>query len=135
MFSDLDAQVQLELPADLDAAATFAVIDDLRQLLVLYAEGQPAKVYPTVDDGLELRVDAFRVGLRPGDQRELEPLLRQPGQLRRLAAEATPAPGDATQPDARKLPANMIFSGWMFASSPALNGLEHPVYDVWVIDC
>ena len=28
-----------------------------------------------------------------------------------------------------------LFSGWMFASSPALNGLEHPVYDVWVIDC
>ncbi len=27
------------------------------------------------------------------------------------------------------------FSGWMFASSPGLNGLEHPVYDVWVIDC
>ena len=28
-----------------------------------------------------------------------------------------------------------IFSGWMFASSPALNPLEHAVYDVWVIDC
>jgi hypothetical protein len=28
-----------------------------------------------------------------------------------------------------------IFSGWMFASSPALNALEHPVYDVWVISC
>ena len=28
-----------------------------------------------------------------------------------------------------------IFRGWMFASSPALNPLEHPVYDVWVIDC
>lgn len=28
-----------------------------------------------------------------------------------------------------------IFRGWMFASSPALNALEHPVYDVWVIDC
>ncbi len=28
-----------------------------------------------------------------------------------------------------------IFSGWMFASSPALNALEHPVYDVWAIDC
>jgi len=28
-----------------------------------------------------------------------------------------------------------IFSGWMFASSPALNPLEHPVYDVWVIGC
>ena len=28
-----------------------------------------------------------------------------------------------------------IFGGWMFASSPALSALEHPVYDVWVIDC
>lgn len=28
-----------------------------------------------------------------------------------------------------------IFRGWMFASSPALNPLEHPVYDVWVIAC
>jgi hypothetical protein len=28
-----------------------------------------------------------------------------------------------------------LFHGWMFASSPALNPLEHPVYDVWVLDC
>jgi hypothetical protein len=28
-----------------------------------------------------------------------------------------------------------IFSGWMFASSPALSALENAVYDVWVIDC
>lgn len=28
-----------------------------------------------------------------------------------------------------------IFAGWMFASSPALNPLEHPVFDVWVLDC
>ncbi len=28
-----------------------------------------------------------------------------------------------------------VFSGWMFASSPALNALEHPTYDVWVMDC
>ena len=28
-----------------------------------------------------------------------------------------------------------IFSGWMFASRPAQNPLEHAVYDVWVIDC
>jgi hypothetical protein len=28
-----------------------------------------------------------------------------------------------------------LFSGWMFASSPALSALAHPVYDVWVIDC
>ena len=28
-----------------------------------------------------------------------------------------------------------LFSGWMFASSPALLALEHPVYDGWGIDC
>lgn len=28
-----------------------------------------------------------------------------------------------------------LFSGWMFSSSPGLSALEHPVYDVWVIDC
>jgi hypothetical protein len=28
-----------------------------------------------------------------------------------------------------------LFRGWMFASSPALSGMEHPVYDVWVLDC
>jgi hypothetical protein len=28
-----------------------------------------------------------------------------------------------------------VFSGWMFASSPSLSALEHPVYDVWVISC
>lgn len=28
-----------------------------------------------------------------------------------------------------------LFKGWMFASSPALNALEHPVYDIWLMDC
>jgi hypothetical protein len=28
-----------------------------------------------------------------------------------------------------------LFKGWMFASSPAVSALEHPVYDVWVVDC
>jgi len=32
-------------------------------------------------------------------------------------------------------PASNIFRGWMFASSPALSALEHPVYDVWVLNC
>lgn len=29
----------------------------------------------------------------------------------------------------------VLFSGWMLASSPALNALEHPRYDVWVLRC
>ena len=28
-----------------------------------------------------------------------------------------------------------VFAGWVFASSPSVSALEHPVYDVWVIDC
>ncbi|GGX55220.1 hypothetical protein GCM10007385_24650 [Tateyamaria omphalii] len=29
----------------------------------------------------------------------------------------------------------VVFSGWMIASAPALNAMEHPRYDVWVIRC
>jgi hypothetical protein len=36
---------------------------------------------------------------------------------------------------AKEKPEAQVFSGWMFASSPALNALQHPSYDVWVIDC
>ena len=32
-------------------------------------------------------------------------------------------------------PARRVFSGWMYGSSPGLNGVEHPLYDVWVISC
>lgn len=38
-----------------------------------------------------------------------------------------------------ELPNNLepspVFQGWMFASSPALNAMEHPVFDVWLLDC
>lgn len=32
-------------------------------------------------------------------------------------------------------PARQVFKGWMYASSPGLHPLEHPVYDAWVISC
>lgn len=28
-----------------------------------------------------------------------------------------------------------IFSGWMFAASPGLHGIEHPIYDIWLTGC
>jgi hypothetical protein len=28
-----------------------------------------------------------------------------------------------------------VFSGWMFAESPGLNAVEHPVFDVWLTAC
>ena len=31
--------------------------------------------------------------------------------------------------------ADWVFSGWMFASSPGLSAMDHPIYDVWVLEC
>ena len=33
------------------------------------------------------------------------------------------------------LPRRQVFSGWVFSSSPALSALEHPVFDITLIDC
>lgn len=32
-------------------------------------------------------------------------------------------------------PERRVFSGWMYASSPGLNSMQHPLYDVWAIKC
>jgi hypothetical protein len=32
-------------------------------------------------------------------------------------------------------PGDRVFSGWMFSTSPSLSAMEHPIYDVWLIDC
>jgi hypothetical protein len=34
-----------------------------------------------------------------------------------------------------KLAWHKVFSGWLFKNAPALNVVEHPIYDVWVKDC
>jgi hypothetical protein len=39
-------------------------------------------------------------------------------------------PGDDTGADTKR-----VFSGWMFASSPAISALEDPIYDINVLDC
>ena len=28
-----------------------------------------------------------------------------------------------------------VFNGWMFSSSPSITPFDHPVYDVWLVDC
>lgn len=59
----------------------------------------------------------------------------------RLASEVKQELADAAsarrsnEPSGDSEPGEMLFSGWMFASSPGLSALEHPVYDVWVIRC
>lgn len=94
IFSDLDARLQLALPAKLDASRVHALYDAARELLVLYEGNWPLKVYPVLADATpKLELGAFRLGLRAGDRAELAPLL----DARRVQAlrDGAPPPGDA----------------------------------------
>jgi hypothetical protein len=42
---------------------------------------------------------------------------------------------DKSEPGAEAGATKRVFSGWMFASSPAISALEDPIYDVNVLDC
>ncbi|HPA39662.1 MAG TPA: DUF2155 domain-containing protein [Phenylobacterium sp.] len=46
-----------------------------------------------------------------------------------IDSQPKPTPGRPT-PATRQ-----VFKGWMYASSPGLDPLEHPVYDAWLITC
>jgi hypothetical protein len=46
-----------------------------------------------------------------------------------LQVRTTPTDGPSPAPS------KQVFQGWMFASSPGLNPLQHPVYDAWVVAC
>lgn len=76
IFSDLDARVQLALPAQLEAERVHALHDGARELLVLYEGDWPLKVYPLREGSASaLELGAQRLALRPGDHAELAPLL------------------------------------------------------------
>ncbi len=80
-----------------------------------------------IDEVLELEaIPAFgEDAMEEAAPVEAAPLISEP-------VPSLPAPEVLNGPQAE---GENIFRGWMFASSPALNALEHPVYDVWVIDC
>jgi len=54
-----------------------------------------------------------------------------PDAFAHVEIDAQPPAPDGQQPQ----PARQVFRGWMFASSPGLNLLEHPIYDAWLIAC
>lgn len=91
IFSDLDSQVQIGLPA-IEAGAVRGVVDRGRGVLVLYEREWPIKVYP-LGGPSELAVGSVRLALRPGDRAELVGLLAA-DRLSELAAGEKPAPGD-----------------------------------------
>ena len=30
---------------------------------------------------------------------------------------------------------DVVFNGWMFSSNPAISAMDHPIWDIWVLDC
>ena len=78
---------------------------------------------PDVDDSLE--TPATQTDGDTGGSEDALPVLTEPPVGDAFSEDTL---GDLSDGD-------KVFSGWMFASSPALNALEHPVYDIWVIDC
>lgn len=93
IWSDLDDQVQLQLPTGLTPERVSAQIDAAHDLLVLSIDGFPRKVYPLARPlarptagSVVLEVGPHRLALRPGDRRELAPLLTAARITERAAA-------------------------------------------------
>lgn len=85
----------------------------------------------TLSEPITEDIAVSELDVLPIKELEQPALVEETRQSDRYTAEM-PAPEVLSGPHAEGL---NIFRGWMFASSPALNALEHPVYDVWVISC
>lgn len=79
-----------------------------------------------------------------GEVRELELAVGAAAQVGTLTVQLSECRYPTNNPDGdayallriRETETNRgIFTGWMVASSPALNPLEHPRYDIWVLRC
>lgn len=114
--------------------------------LVLSAAPALAEKYPVaVFSGLDkitARVESFEARVdEPARFGSLEVLVRACDKRPPEEPPRTAAYVEIRQPDreeegeAETGEAPPIFKGWMFAESPGLNALEHPVYDIWVTDC
>jgi hypothetical protein len=121
----------IEIP--MDGSATFGTLT----ITARSCDKRPPEEFPETTAFIEI-TDAA-----PPQASNLK--IPEPKKKKTDKVRSEPAPaaagdhGGAVSPaaaaSAAALPENMIFSGWMFASSPALSALQHPVYDVWVIDC
>lgn len=90
---------------------------------------RPPEEFPETSAFLEIVPTADDLIVTGGTRRALEASQTDPSPAESGALPATEASTDEEEVN------SSLFTGWMFASSPALNALEHPVYDVWVIGC
>ena len=83
------------------------------------------------------------IEIRPGEQQRIDDVIIRLSSCERSAPwENPPLTGGFVQllvqerPDAESEPEwNQVFSGWLYKEAPAVNVVEHPIYDVWMKDC
>lgn len=106
------------------------------EILPRYCDKRPPEEFPETTAFLEI-FDRDLSRARAAASVEARPLnAKDAARESEIAAAEAAAPEETEEtPTESAADPDRIFSGWMFASSPALNPLEHAVYDVWVIDC
>jgi len=108
-------------------------------LVTVEVRAQTYDPYPVVllggMDKVTGRVSAF--GVTVGETVTFGSLRVTPRACRKTPPEETPESASFLEIEdvAEDGSGAVAFSGWMFASSPGVSALEHPVYDVWVLDC
>ena len=72
-----------------------------------------------------------------GDQKSFGGLIVKPDACYTRQVTETPKTTSFVEVDELQLDntRKRLFSGWMFAESPGLNAVEHPIYDVWLTGC
>ncbi|MDE4099055.1 DUF2155 domain-containing protein [Phaeobacter gallaeciensis] len=119
----------------MDAAAQAVITQELSEQDQEAAQEQAASGFAAVLRGLD-KVNGRTVDaeIPVGGSAEILGLIVTLGECRYPADNPT---GDAYAFLTVRSPASgeVFFEGWMIASSPALNALDHNRYDVWVIRC
>ncbi len=120
--------IDIEVP--INSLATFGTLE----IVPRFCDKRPPEDFPETTAFLEI---FDTLSLNDNDPKKTDDIAAQttsnespapPAPTGKPVVLAEPTKGPKTEGE-------RIFTGWMFASSPGLNALEHTVYDVWVIDC
>ena len=84
-------------------------------------------------DKITGRVQKITVGI--GEQTKVGSLTVHVEKCLRKPPEETPENAAFLTIMDEDAPQKPVFHGWMFSSNPALSAMEHPVYDIWVVEC
>ena len=137
-----------EVPGTIDTTTPPLTESDIEQNITPQYEDKPFAVLQTLD---KLTARTSTITLPIGQPASVGPLFIDVKTCKKTPPSEKPEAAtfiqvwETKRPEPSKtIPKNRqttqsesqwVFSGWMFASSPALSAINHPVYDVWLKDC